>query len=162
MKHNWVPMRHFCDLYGLDFKTIEVAKSVRLPKEMFNKTTKGEVLIDIKFVNKRLDARKRYWNMSHTMYYELYDIVGSQWNIARIISKLEGDTSQSRVNNWSTWMNDTQFRSLGDMFILNPRSKDYTFIRYARWALAIERRYGTGTLLKVCEKIKKENNGSEV
>ena len=137
-KMKWITSTQFCLDYDYKIKTLGVAKcQKRLPEVMFKKS--GHILyVDIDFVNKRLEARRRFWLLSHSLYYELVEIVGNTSALARYMAKLSGDEAA----NWVSWMTDTQWRLPDNSFVLKIPTKTYLFVRYGRWLLAIHRKYG--------------------
>lgn len=141
MKQEHVTMKNFCRMFDLNVETIEVAKCVgRLPAEMFS-TDRHITLVDYKYAERRLEFRRKMWLQAHDLYYELMEIFESQLELSRVLSRLDCNNATSLT--WNTWLSSSLFARIDDTgFILTPRAKDYKFVRFARWLLALDRKIG--------------------
>ena len=128
-------------MFNLNVDTVEVAKCIgRLPEEMFLKDH-HTTLVDYKFVERRVEFRRKMWLQAHEIYYELMDIFPSQTELARVLSKL--DCGHSNPDSWNTFLSNNLFARIdNDNFMLTARSKDYKVTRFGRWLIAINRKIG--------------------
>lgn len=138
---NFIPLNAFCNMFDINVDTIEVAKATkRLPPVMFAKDRKS-LFVDYKYVAKRVEFRKKMWLMAHELYYKLMELFPTQSALSRIMAKMDGNYSSSDV--WNAWMTYDLFMTIDDnRLMLEPRHRDYKFVRFARWLLAIHNRTG--------------------
>ena len=138
---NYVPLVEFCRQFSLNIHTIEVAKCTgRLPERMFAKDRKT-LYVDSKYTVRRIEFRKKMWLEAHDLYFKIMEIFPNQITLARFMAKLDGGYSSHHV--WNTWLTSELFCIIEDRrLMLTPRAKDYKFVRFARWLLAIHSRIG--------------------
>lgn len=144
---DFIPMREFCERFDIKVETMTVAKSEgRFPPEMFKKDRKS-VLVDYKFVERRLAFRKKMWLEAHDLYFELMEVLPTQSALAKLLSKLE-DPACDSSSVWNSWLSSSLFSLVENnkSFVLEARTKDYKFVRFSRWLLAIHKRIDLRTV----------------
>lgn len=136
VQRGWITAKDFTEMYSLSKDVVYINKRVTDTEHI--KKFNNSVYVNHKALLKRREFYHRVWLEATDNYYLLTD-GGSQFKLAKVLSKYLGGTQQ----NWTVWMDTTLFstafmdRSLLEYKVLE---KLWNFWRFTKWMIRIIKR----------------------